>query len=185
MEQTVSDLGLNSQVSGSGRPKHSISTKQDSRSNWNNSSLDSNSDPTPHQLNLLKNLQAHIQQIEQAQQQLQAKFQKVVTGLSKEIQEKEETNSALGEEIAGLKQELGETKQDLSIIVSYLNKRSTKKAEAPVRKTLLNSTKNSGKLEKSASGGKAGGEVAGGAGKYKPKSRSPRMLLLKKSANKA
>lgn len=49
-------------------------------------------------------------------------------------------------EIALLRAELEESRRDLGIIVSYLAKRKAKASEAEGRKTVLNSTKASGKL---------------------------------------
>jgi hypothetical protein len=65
--------------------------------------------------------------------------------------------------------------------VGYLAKRKTKAMEGESRKVLLNSTKVSGRLEKSVSGSKGDIDLTVVQPREERKNRSPRMLILKKS----
>lgn len=84
-------------------------------------------------------------------------------------------------EICLLRGQLEEGKKDLGIIVGYLTKRKAKGSEGESRRTVLESTKVSGKLGKSVSGSKKEIDSTGLEGLEEKKNRSPRMLVLKKS----
>lgn len=99
--------------------------------------------------------------------------------LSKEIAKKDELNSLIEAEIIELKTELEEGRRDLQIIASYLQKKASRQPEVH-RKTLLNSTKGSAKVEKSIENSKEITKASSGEKRVEKKSRSPRMEIIKR-----
>lgn len=63
-------------------------------------------------------------------------------------------NCLLEKEVSELRAEFDESRKDLGIITEYLKKKSANTSEKPNRKTLLNSTKISAKLDISKGGSK-------------------------------
>ena len=131
-----------------------ISTNQTSKVHEYDSTLPNEDEDSIQRPDRTRQIQARIAVVEQCQADTQAKFEKVIGNLRKEVAKKDEVNAMLEAEIGALRGELEESRKDLGIIMSYLAKRKAKAAEGETRRVMLNSTKASGKLEKSVSGGK-------------------------------